>query len=262
MCLLKKSFYGLKQSPRQWFLKFDEFVISHGYCKSQFDNCVYYKFLTSSGGIYLLLYVDDMLIAYKQKEEIEKLKVELSSEFEMKDLGAATKILGMQIIRARHSKTLLISQADDVKKVLTRFNVEDSKPVTTLLSAHFKLSKSLEPITDADINYMKKIPYSSAVDNKMYAMVCTRPDLALGVGVISRFVGNSGKDHLNEVKWVLRYLRVTVSNAILFGRVNGASLEVVGFVDSDYVAVMGRRRSITWFVFTMFGGAISWKQSL
>ena len=91
VCLLKKSLYGLKQSPRQWYLKFDEFMISHGYCISQFDSCVYYKFLSSSGGIYLLLYVDDILIACKQKEEIQKLKVELSTEFEMKDLGAATK---------------------------------------------------------------------------------------------------------------------------------------------------------------------------
>ena len=95
VCLLKKSLYSLKQSPRQWYLKFDEFMISHAYYRSQFDSCVYYKFLSSSGGIYLLFYVDDILIAGKQKEEIEKLNVELNTEFEMKDLGAATKILGI-----------------------------------------------------------------------------------------------------------------------------------------------------------------------
>ncbi|KAH9684673.1 DNA (cytosine-5)-methyltransferase 1B [Citrus sinensis] len=184
VCLLKKSLYGLKQSPRQWYLKFDEFMISHGYCRSKFDNCVYYKLLSSGGGIYLLLYVDDMLIACNQKEEIKKLKVELSTEFEMKDLGAATKILGMQIIRDRESKVLYLSQADYVKKVLTKFNMEDSKPVSTHLSAHFQLSKSLEPTTDDDFNYMREIPYSSAVGSIMYAMVCTRLDLALGVGVI------------------------------------------------------------------------------
>ena len=103
---------------------------------------MYYKFLSSDDGIYLLIYVDDMLIACKQKEEIEKLKVELNTEFEMKDLGAATKILGMQIIKDRDSKTLYLSQSDYVNKVLTRFNMEDSKPVTIPLSAHFQLSKS------------------------------------------------------------------------------------------------------------------------
>ena len=58
--LLKKSLYRLKQSPMQWYLKFDEFMISHGYCRSKFNNCVYYKFLSSGVGIYLLLYVDNM----------------------------------------------------------------------------------------------------------------------------------------------------------------------------------------------------------
>ncbi|KAH9704469.1 hypothetical protein KPL70_011474 [Citrus sinensis] len=262
VCLLKKSLYGLKQSPRQWYLKFDEFMISHGYCRSRFDNCVYYKLSSSGGGIYLLLYVDDMRIACKHKEEIKKLKVELSTDFEMKDLGAATKILGMHIIRDRNSRTLYLSQADYVKKVLARFKMEDSKPVTTPLSAHIQLSKALEPTTNEDLNYMIKIPYSSAVGSIMYAMVCTRPDLAHGVGVVSKFMGNPGKDHWNAVKWVLRYLKGTAVTAIMFGRSNGASPEVAGFVDSDYAADNDRRRSITGFVFTMCGGAISWKSSL
>ncbi|KAH9655560.1 Integrase catalytic domain-containing protein [Citrus sinensis] len=262
VCLLKKSLYGLKQSPRQWYLKFDEFMLSHGYCRSRFDNCVYFKFLTNGSGIYLLLYVDDMLIACKQKEEVKKLKVELSTEFEMKDLGAATKILGMQIKRDRESKVLYLSQEDYVKMVLTRFNMEDSKPVSTPLSAHFQLSKSLESTTDDDFNYMREIPYFSAVGSIMYAMVCTRPDLAHGVGVISKFMGNPGKGHWNAVKWVLRYLKGSAVTAIMFGKLSGASPEVAGFVDSNYAADKDRRRSITGFVFTMCGGAISWKSSL
>ena len=146
-----------------------------------------------------------MLIVWKQNEGIEKLKVELSFEFEMKDLGAATKIMGMQIIRDIHSNTLFLSQADYVKNVLTRFNMEDSKPVSTPLSAHFKLSKSLEPVTDDDINYMKKISYSSAVSSIMYAMVCTRLDLAHGVGVISRFMPRSIYSSLRPKGRIVRW---------------------------------------------------------
>ena len=70
-CLLNKSVYGLKQSPRQWYLKFDKFMITHGYNRSKYDSCVYYKTLSSGNFIYLLLYVDDMLLAYKQREELE-----------------------------------------------------------------------------------------------------------------------------------------------------------------------------------------------
>ncbi|KAH9752645.1 hypothetical protein KPL71_014775 [Citrus sinensis] len=142
------------------------------------------------------------------------------------------------------------------------FNMKDSKPVSTPLSAHFQLSKSLEPTTDDDFNYMREIPCSSAVGSIMYAMVCTRPDLAHGVGVISRFIGNSGKGHWNAVKWVLRYLKGSAVTAIMFGKISGASPVVAGFVDSDYAADKDRRRSITGFVFTICGGAISWKSSL
>ena len=93
----------------QWYLKFDEFMITHGYSRSKYDSCVYFKKLPFGNFIYFLLYVDDMFLACKQKEELEWLKDELSSEFEMKDLGPATKILGMHIIRDRHSKALFIS---------------------------------------------------------------------------------------------------------------------------------------------------------
>jgi hypothetical protein len=95
---LKKSLYGLKQSPRQWYKRFGSFMISNGFKRSQYDSCVYIKFVNGSP-IYLLLYVDDMLIAAKSKKEIATLKEQLSSEFEMKDLGAARKILGMEIRR-------------------------------------------------------------------------------------------------------------------------------------------------------------------
>lgn len=144
VCLLKKSLYGLKQSPRQWYLRFDEFMVTRGYFRSQYDNCVYYKILPSGSTISLLLYVDDILIACKQKEELETLKDELNSEFEMKNLGSATKILGMQIVRDRHSKTLFLTQSGYVEKILNRFGMNESKPVSTPLAAHFRLSKEQE----------------------------------------------------------------------------------------------------------------------
>ena len=90
VCRLKKSFYGLKQSPRQWYKRFDSFMLSHGFKRSDYDSCVYLKTVNDLA-IYLLLYVDDMLIAAKDKSEIAKLKAQLNKKFEMKDLGAAKK---------------------------------------------------------------------------------------------------------------------------------------------------------------------------
>ena len=138
--LLKRSLYGLKKSPRQWYLMFNEFILSHGYLRCSFDCCVYYKLINSGFYKYLLIYVDDMLIAYKSREEIEDLKNMLNSEFDMKDLGLAKKILGMEIKRDRSKGIMFLSQGKYLKKVLETFRMTSYKHVMSQLAAHFKLS--------------------------------------------------------------------------------------------------------------------------
>ena len=87
--------------------------------------------LQSGEYIYLLLYVDDILIASKDKKEVCELKVLLNSEFEMKDLGDAKKILGMEIVRDRQAGTLSISQEGYLLKVLGDFGMDRAKTVNT-----------------------------------------------------------------------------------------------------------------------------------
>ena len=98
VCRLKKSLYGLKQSPRMWYQKFDTYIRGLGFTRSKEDHSVYFKLI---GGhvIYLVLYVDDMLLIGNDKEIIQDLKTQLFSKFDMKDLGAANYILGMEIKR-------------------------------------------------------------------------------------------------------------------------------------------------------------------
>ena len=103
VCLLKKSLYGLKKSPKQWYKRSDSFMISNGYTPNQFNNCVYSKEFSPHSYIYMLLYVDDMLIAAKDMAGINELKATLKNEFETKDLGATKKILGMEIQKDRKS---------------------------------------------------------------------------------------------------------------------------------------------------------------
>jgi hypothetical protein len=132
VCRLKKSLYGSKQSPRQWYKKFDSFMLSHSFKRSDYDSYVYLKTVNGSA-IYLLLYVDDMLIAAKDKSEVAKLKAQLSKEFEMKNLGAAKKIFGVEIIRDRKSCMLYLSRRAYIEKVLRCFNMHDAKPMSTPL---------------------------------------------------------------------------------------------------------------------------------
>nr|GMD22027.1 Retrovirus-related Pol polyprotein from transposon TNT 1-94 [Ipomoea batatas] len=122
-----------------------------------------------------------------------------------------------------------------VEKVLDRFNMSNCKHVSTALGAHFKLSSVSCRKSDVDVAYMSKVPYSSVVGSLMYAMVCTRPDLAHAVSVVSRYMHNPGKEHWNVVKWILQYLKGTSSLGLVFDRSSSVSTDIVGFVDSDYV---------------------------
>lgn len=140
MCLLKKSLYGLKQSPRQWYLRFDNFMLKLCFQRCNLDCCVYYREM-SGEKIYLVLYVDDMFIASKNMYQIDLLKQQLISEYKMEDLRPAKKILGMQPIRDRKSRSLFLTQEDYINKVLDRFEIGTAKPVQTPLPAHFRLSE-------------------------------------------------------------------------------------------------------------------------
>ncbi|KAG8474742.1 hypothetical protein CXB51_031399 [Gossypium anomalum] len=253
------SLYGLKQSPRQWYKRFDSFMTSHDFKRSSFDSCVYFKKNNDGSFVYLLLYVDDMLIAAKDKGEIRKVKAQLSEEFEMKDLGPAKKILGMEILRDRKTSKLYLSQKGYIEKLLCRFNMRSAKPVSTPLAAHFRLSSALSPQSDDEIKYMSHVPYSSAVGSLMYAMVCSRPDLSYAVSAVSRYMANPGKEHWKAVQWILRYLRGTTDVCLQFGRTEDG---VIGYVDADFAGDLDRRRSLTGYVFTIGGCAISWKATL
>ena len=129
---------------------------------------MYARSLDDDSFIFLLLYVDDMLIAATSILEVTKLKVLLSREFDMKDLGGAKKILGMEIRRDRDAKKLWLSQAGYVKKVLERFSMENAKPVSTPLANHFCLSTSQCPKTVEETEDMCKCSGVSDVHYGMY----------------------------------------------------------------------------------------------
>ena len=157
---------------------------------------MYFLRLHDGSFIYPLLYVDDMLIALKNVKEIEKLKTEPNQEFEMKDLGEAKKILGMEITRDREGCKICLTQKQYLKKVLNCFNIsEKSKHVSTPLNPHMKLSASLSPSSDEEQECMSQVPYANVVSSLMYVMVCMRPNISHAVGVVSKYMHDSGKGH-------------------------------------------------------------------
>jgi ATP-binding cassette subfamily B (MDR/TAP) protein 1 len=103
------------------------------------------------------------------------------------------------------------------------------------------------------------VPYSSAVGSLMYAMVCTRPDIAHAVGMVSRFLSNPGKEHWEAVKWILRYLKGTSKTCLCYG---GADPILEGYTDSDMAGDLDSRKSTSGFLYTFAGGAVSWQSRL
>ena len=160
----------------------------------------------------------------------------------MKDLGAAKQILGMRITRDRKNNKLTLSRSEYIEKVLEIFRMQDAKLVSTPLSSHFKLTKEMCPETQEEIDYMSKVPYSSAVESLMQTMVYTRSYIAHVVGVVSRYMNNPGKEHWMALKWILRYLRGTTTHALCFG---GSNTILQGYVDLDMVSDKASRRSTT-----------------
>ncbi|KAF2308258.1 hypothetical protein GH714_039520 [Hevea brasiliensis] len=121
--------------------------------------------------------------------------------------------------------------------------MNNAKHVTVLFVAHFKLSANMLPKTDEEMEHMSSVPYSSAVGSIMYAMVCTRPDISHGVGVVSRYMACPGKEHLQAVKWILRYVNGTTNVGLTFDKAK-MSDSVVGYVDSDFAGGLDKRRSL------------------
>ena len=135
-------------------------MILEGFQRSKFDSCVYFKKATDDSYIYLLIYVDDMLIVCKNMGDIIQLKKALNSEFEMKDLGAAKKILGIDISRDRKKGILSLSQKEYVQKVLREFGMLDAKVVSTPIPSHYKLKTVKGSISEDEFNYMQKVLYN------------------------------------------------------------------------------------------------------
>nr|GEW09236.1 retrotransposon protein, putative, Ty1-copia subclass [Tanacetum cinerariifolium] len=190
LCLLKKFLYGLKRSPRKWYRRFDDYMLSNRFKRSSYNNCVYYKSYAPGEYIYLLLYVDDMLIADNSKAEIRSTKFLLKKEFDMKDLKETKKTLGMEIVKGRSRKILMVSQSGHVSKILNNLRIDNGKSVKMPLGRNFKLSLKDCPIMDCDVERMSKVLYANAVGSLMYLMVCTRPDITYAVSVASRYLAN------------------------------------------------------------------------
>ena len=118
----------------------------------------------------------------------------MSSEFEMKDLDEAKKVLSMEIEREQKSGKIFLTWKGYLQKVLQKFNINgDTKSISTTLAPHFKLKTTMSPTTVKEYEYMSHVLYASAVGSLMCAMVCTKPDLSQDISMVSRYMHDSSR---------------------------------------------------------------------
>ncbi|KAJ9551125.1 hypothetical protein OSB04_015170 [Centaurea solstitialis] len=258
VCKLKRSIYGLKQASRSWNLCFHEKVKEFGFSRSEDESCVYVK-ASGSNVVFLVLYVDDILLIGNNVPMLQDVKIWLGKCFAMKDLGNAAYILGIRIYRDRTKRLIGLSQSTYLDKILKKFNMSESKKGYLPMQHGIRLSKNQCPSTSEELDRMSRIPYASAIGSIMYAMTCTRPDVSFALSMVSRYQGNPGESHWTAVKNILKYLRRTKDVFLVYGGKD--ELRVTGYTDASFQTDRDDSRSQSGWVFLLNGGAVTWKSS-
>ena len=168
VCRLQRSIYGLKQTSWSWNMRFDEAIRSYDFIKNEDKPCVYKK-ISGSAITFLILYVDDILLIGNDVGMLSSVKVWLSKNFSMKDLGEATYVEGIRIYRDRSRRLLGLSQSMYIDTIVKRFVMKNSKKGFILIKHGVQISKKHLPNTPKDRALMEKIPYASAIGTIMYA---------------------------------------------------------------------------------------------
>ncbi|GJU15472.1 retrotransposon protein, putative, ty1-copia subclass [Tanacetum coccineum] len=229
VCKLQRAIYGLKQASRQWNKRFDEEIKKFGFIQNRDEPCVYRK-ASGSDVVFLILYVDDILIMGNNILRLKEVKDYLGKCFSMKDLGEAAYILGIKIYRDRSLRLIGLNQSAYIDKILKKFSMQNSKKGFIPMEVKHDLSNEMCASSDEEKAYMKKVPYASAVGSIMYAVRCTRPDVAFAQNLVSRYQQNPGKLHWVAVKHILKYLRNTKDMFLVYGGNPDTELDdVTGF---------------------------------
>jgi hypothetical protein len=261
--LLKKSLYGLKQSPRNWYLLCSGFIKGEmGFFACISDPCLFYKISRTGNVIIIFLFVDDMQGAYRKVDEQEwqELKKQLYEKFEVKDLPESTWMLGMMITRDRKSRTLKLDQSLYISKMLEKYGLTDCKPAKTPAAQNHGAVDDARDGGDEDVEVVK---YQELVGSLLYSAISTRPDISYAVNMLTRQMVSPKMRDWNAGKRVLRYLAGTREKGLWFGPRGGHEafpevISVSAFSDSDWGCDKHDRKSITGWIAMLNGNPVSW----
>ena len=253
ICKLNRAIYGLKKAPKLWYQRFDEYMMENGFKKSKNDYCLYTKF-EGKDKLYVLIFVDDLIITGSNHVQVEVFKKLLSEKFKMKDLGNISYYLGITVTQDLEKGILTLCQENYLTDVLERFGMLDCRPINTPLDVNFnqnllnrKCSESMKLETKC----------RQAIGCLMYAVLGTRPDLCASVNILSRFQNCASTELWNCIKRVMRYIKHTLDVKLTYCK-NVNSVLIRGYVDADWGGSLLDRKSTTGFCFQIYGNTVAW----
>jgi len=248
MCRLNLALYGTKQAGRLWGIKLDKELKEIRALRFKVNPCLYEWRHHVHGRVFILVYVDDLIVAGEKLSEVAAVKRSVSAKVEVRDMGEVNDFIRMKVMRNRESKTLTLSNPGHTMTLLEAFGMETSTPNKAPMASGVNLAKTGEVLLPEGNQYAKLVGFL------LYLFTKTRPDIAFAAKVVSRFMSCPDQDHMRAVKGVLRYLRGTTRLGVVYR----GSGPLQGFVDADWAGDVDGRRSTTGFVFTLNGGPIAW----
>jgi hypothetical protein len=248
VCKLNKSLYGLKQAPRAWYSRLSAKLLQLGFSASKGDTSLFF-YSKGPVTIYLLVYMDDIIVASSSQSAVDAMLKDLRAEFPLKDLGELNYFLGIEVNKIQNG--ILLSQEKYTRDILGKVGMSQCKPASTPLLVSEKLSRVNG--TPLDANGATK--YRSVVGALQYVTL-TRPDIVLAVNKVCQFLHNPTDVHWTAVKRILRYLGGTLGVGIKI--CNSSSLLVSAFSDADWGGCPDDRRSTGGFAVFLGSNLVSW----
>jgi histone deacetylase 1/2 len=248
VCKLQKSLYGLKQAPRAWYSTLSQKVQSLGFQRSKADTSLFFL-RRGRITIYMLIYVDDIIIASSCDRVTDRLIAQLRDAFAVKDLGPLTYFLGVEVTATRDG--LSLTQSKYAADLLLRLNMHTCNSVPTPMSSTERLSKESGTPLNADDTFK----YRSTVGALQY-LCLTRPDLAFAVNKTCQFLQQPTDIHWAAVKRVLRYIQGTLQLGISIRK--SGSVELSAYSDADWAGCPDDRRSTGGFAIYLGPNLVSW----
>lgn len=248
MCKLDKAIYGLKQAPRAWFSRISKKLIDLDFHGSKADTSLFY-FNKGDTLMFVLIYVDDIIVVSSKQETATTLLHNLQQEFALKDLGDLHYFLGIEVNKCTDG--IVLTQGKYVYDLLKNACMTNCKPVSTPLSTSEKLSlHSGSPLGPEDATR-----YRSIVGALQY-LTLTRPDIAFSVNKVCQFLHAPTTEHWTAVKRILRYLKAYAQLGLKICR--STSYLVSAFSDADWAGCVDDRRSTGGFAVYLGDNLVSW----